>query len=184
MEEVLWCGVAFLVTLSVINFEFKAHLTSKATTAFCSDTPSHLVGLSGTIIYFSTEQWPNTPAGCVRVFYQEGVWWSAASDDLVSTIPRPQPNWDGSGWVEPQSEGKAANKCSAYVGSPSRLLEKHSRWSWLRECQECAKLSSSYLKNLKYKIYVDLFNTFGYYMIPYVLFDSVDVLTINLHCRK
>jgi hypothetical protein len=27
----------------VIYFEFKAHLTSMATTAFCSDTPSHLV---------------------------------------------------------------------------------------------------------------------------------------------
>ena len=25
--------------------------------------------------------------------------------------------------------------------APARLLEKHSRWSWLRECQECAKLS-------------------------------------------
>ena len=32
-----------LVILSVINLEFKAHLTSMATTAFCSDTPSHLV---------------------------------------------------------------------------------------------------------------------------------------------
>ena len=27
----------------VIYLEFKAHLTSMATTAFCSDTPSHLV---------------------------------------------------------------------------------------------------------------------------------------------
>ena len=31
------------VTLSVIYLEFKAHLTSMATTIFCSDTPSHLV---------------------------------------------------------------------------------------------------------------------------------------------
>lgn len=42
-EEVWWCGGALLVTLSVIYLEFKAHLTSMATTAFCSDTPSHLV---------------------------------------------------------------------------------------------------------------------------------------------
>ena len=34
---------ASLVTLSVIYLEFKAHLTSMATTAFCSDMPSHLV---------------------------------------------------------------------------------------------------------------------------------------------
>ena len=68
------------------------------------------------------------------------------------------------GWVGPQSEGKSTNKCSAYVGTPSRLLEKHSWWGWLRECQECAKLSSrqrvATLKNLKSKIYFDFFNTF------------------------
>ena len=43
-------------------------------------------------------------------------------------------------------------------------LEKHSRWSWLRECQECATLSLrqrvATLKNLKCKIYFELFNTF------------------------
>ena len=81
---------------------------------------------------------------------------SAASYDLVCTVTRPQPNWDDLGWVGPQSEGKAANKCSAYMGTPSRLLEKHSRGSWLRYCQECAKVSSrqrvATLKNL--------FNTF------------------------
>ena len=37
------CGGALLVTLSVIYLEFNAHLTSMATTAFCSNTPSHLV---------------------------------------------------------------------------------------------------------------------------------------------
>ena len=36
-------GVLLLVTLLVIYLEFKAHLTSMATTTFCSDTPSHLV---------------------------------------------------------------------------------------------------------------------------------------------
>ena len=35
------CDGALLVTLSVIYLEFKAHLTSMATTAFCSNTPSH-----------------------------------------------------------------------------------------------------------------------------------------------
>jgi hypothetical protein len=38
-----WCGGALLVTLSVIYLEVKVHLTSMATTAVCSDTPSHLV---------------------------------------------------------------------------------------------------------------------------------------------
>ena len=36
-------GVLCWLRLSVIYLEFKAHLTSMATTAFCSDTPSHLV---------------------------------------------------------------------------------------------------------------------------------------------
>lgn len=34
---------SLLVTLCVIYLEIKAHLTSMATTAFCSDTLSHLV---------------------------------------------------------------------------------------------------------------------------------------------
>jgi hypothetical protein len=57
------------------------------------------------------------------LFEQEGEWWSAASDDLSSTITRPQPSWDGLGRVGPQSEGKAANKCSTlkWVGV-SKLL--------------------------------------------------------------
>ena len=39
------------------------------------------------------------------------------------------------------------------------------------------------MKNLKCKIYFDLFNSFfGYYMIPYVLFHSFDVFTIILQC--
>ena len=41
----LWCDSALLVTLSVIYLEFKAHLTSTTTTAFCSDTPSIPSGL-------------------------------------------------------------------------------------------------------------------------------------------
>jgi hypothetical protein len=34
---------ALLMTLSVIYLEIKAQLTNMAATAFCSDTPSHLV---------------------------------------------------------------------------------------------------------------------------------------------
>ena len=36
-------GTALLVTLLLIYSKFKAHWTSVATTAFCSDMPSHLV---------------------------------------------------------------------------------------------------------------------------------------------
>ena len=55
-----------------------------------------------------------------------------------------------------------------------------------RVCNAVIKAKGGYLKNLKYKIYLDLFNTFfGYFMIPYVLFHSFDdVFTIILQCRK
>jgi hypothetical protein len=36
-------GGSVMVLVSVIYLEFKAHLSSIATTALCSETPSHLV---------------------------------------------------------------------------------------------------------------------------------------------
>ena len=178
--EVVMVWGALLVTRSVIYLELKAHLTSIATTAFCSDT------LSGTIICFSTAQWPNTPSGCLRVIWQRRrvmeccISWPGLHNPPTSNKLR----WFVMSFTSQQSEGIAANKCSAYVGTPSRLLENYSRWSWLREYQECAKLSSrlrvATLKNLKY-----LFNTFFVNnMIPYVLFHSFDVFTIILQCIK
>ena len=46
---------------------------------------------------------------------------------LASTITQPKPNLEGLRWAGLQSEGKAANKCSAYVRTSLGLLE-HSRW--------------------------------------------------------
>ena len=130
-------------------------------------------GLSPTIICFSIGQWPNTPPGCVRA-----IWPRRRVTDWYTGS---QPNWNGLGWVGQQRDVKAAKKCSAYVGTPSRLLEKHSRWSWLRECQECAKLSkASYFEESK--IYFALFNTFLVTTWFHVLFDSFDVFTIILQC--
>ena len=122
--------------------------------------------LVGPSFVFQQDNDPTHLQAVWGLFDQEGEWWSAVSDDLASTITWPQTNWNGLGWVGTQSEGKAADKwvLSIYVGTPSRLLEKHSSWSWLRECQKCAKLSSrqrvATLKNLK--IYFDVLNTFGY----------------------
>ena len=142
----------------------------------------HLVGLS-------TGQWPkNTPPGCVRAIWPRRVMeccirWPGLHNHLTLT----QLRWFGMSWIA--ESRKTADKCSAYMGTLSRLLEKHSSWSWLRECQECAKLSSRQrvvtLKNLKSKIYLKSFNIFfGYYIIPYVLLHSFDVFTIILQCRK
>jgi hypothetical protein len=50
-------------------------------------------------------------------------------------------------------------------------------------CKAFIKTKGGYFEESK--IYFDLFNTFsGYYMMPYVLFHSFDVLTIIILCRK
>ena len=65
-----------------------------------------------------------------------------------------------------RSEGKAANKWPAYVGTPLRLLEKHSRWlpheaGWenAKSVQSCHQGKGWLLWRIS-KIYFDFFNTF------------------------
>jgi hypothetical protein len=77
------------------------------------------------------------------------------------------------------SEEKAANKCicrnsfktigKAFQVTTSKLVERMPR-----KCKAVIKAMGGYF---------DLFNTFGYYMIPYV-FHYFDVFTIILQCRK
>ena len=130
------CNGALLVTLLVIYLEFKAHLTNTATTAFCSDTSSHLVcALWGYHFFFKRTMTQNTPPGCVRA-----IWPRRRVMVLHQMTWPPQlPNLNPIEmvWVKLDSrlKEKYANKCSAYVGTPSRLLEKHSSWYWLREWQ-------------------------------------------------
>lgn len=59
-EKVWWYGGAWLVTLLGIYSKFKAHLTNMATTAFCSDMPSHLVCRKWEHHLFFKRQWPQT----------------------------------------------------------------------------------------------------------------------------
>ena len=75
-------------------------------------------------------------------------------------------------WDELDYRVKDKQPTSA-VGTYSRLLEKHSSWNWLRECQECAKLSSrqrvATLKNLK-SIFICL-------TLFWLLHDSICVIS-------
>ena len=60
-----------LVTLSVIYLAFKAHLTSIATAAFCSEAQSHLVCPKwDNNLVFNRTMNQNTPPGCVRAIWQ------------------------------------------------------------------------------------------------------------------
>jgi len=98
-----------------------------ATTASCSDMPSgsRLVGPS-----FIFQQ-DNDPKRTSRLC--KGYLTKKESDGVLRQMTwTPQPSdlnpieiflgRDG-----PQSEGKRANKCSASLGTPSRLLENHFR---------------------------------------------------------
>jgi hypothetical protein len=89
------------------------------------------------------------------------------------------------GWVGPQSEGKAANKCSAYVGTPSRLLKNiphEGGWENAKSVQSCHQ-SKEWLFE-EYKIYFDFFNTSLVTAWFHVLFHSFDLFIIILQCRK
>ena len=71
---------ALLVTLSVIYLEFKAHLPSMATTAFCSDTPSHPVWAQWDYhLFFNRRMTQHTPRLFKGYLTKKE---SAASDDL------------------------------------------------------------------------------------------------------
>ena len=70
------------------------------TTALCSDTPSHLVWLSGTIICFSPGQWPKTPIGFVWAIWPRRVMvcclrWHGLHNHPTSTPLR----WFGMSWT-------------------------------------------------------------------------------------
>ena len=94
-------GGAMLVTMSVIYLEFKAHLTSTATTAFCCDMPipsgSRLVGLS----FVFQQDNDSTPPGCVRAIWpirrvmECCIRWPGLHNHLTST----QLRWFGMSWT-------------------------------------------------------------------------------------
>jgi hypothetical protein len=83
--------------------------------------------------------WPNIPPGCIRAIWPISsvmeccIRWPGLHNHLTSTHLR----WFGMSWTTEWR--KSINKCSAYVGTPSRLLEINSLWSWLRECIACIK---------------------------------------------
>jgi hypothetical protein len=104
-EEVWWCEGAWLVTLSVIYLEFKAHNMHGYHSilqryAIPSGLRYHL--------FFNRTMTQSTPPGFGGLFDQEGEWWSAALDELSSTITRPQPNWDGLGWAPHEADWENA----------------------------------------------------------------------------
>ena len=113
---VMVLGGALLVTLSVIYLEFKAHFTSMATTAFCSDTPSHLV---------STGQWPNTPPGCIRAIWPRRVMegcirWPGLHNHRTST----QLRWFKMSWPAEWIQIKSSQQVLSICGNSFKTAGK------------------------------------------------------------
>ena len=90
-------------------------LTSMATTAFCRNTPSRLVCAQWDYHLFFN-----------RTMTQNTGYLTKQSDRVLHQMTWPPQSTNFNPVEMIWSEGKAANKCSEYVGTPSRLLEKHS----------------------------------------------------------
>jgi hypothetical protein len=128
-REAWRCDGALLVTLSVIYLEFKAHLTSMATTAaICHPI---WFAVSGTIICFSTRQWPQDTSRLCNGYLtkKESDW------ELASTITQPQANWDGLDRRVKEKQPTSAQHMWELIQDCSKSIPGD-------ECQECAKHSS------------------------------------------
>ena len=141
---------------------------------FHNDTPSHLgCAWWDYHLFFNRTMTQNTPPGCVMAIWprRRGMEWPVLHNHPTST----QLRWFGMSWTAEWRKSSQQLLSVLCVETPSRLLKNHSRWSWLRECQECTKLSSrqrvATLKNLKYKIYTDCLTLF------WLLRDSICVIS-------
>ena len=140
-EEVWWCGGALLMTLSVIYLEFKAHLASMATTAYAIPFGLRLVGLS---FIFQQDNNSKHPSRLCKDYLNrkesDGVLhqmtWPPLSPDLnpIEMV-----------WMSRTAEWrKSSQQMLSICGNSFKSVGKAFQVvpSWLRECQERAKLSS------------------------------------------
>lgn len=117
------------------------------------------------------------------IISQEGQWWSAALDDLTSTITQSKLSWDGLGWAGQQSEEKQPGAvwellqdCWKSIPGDDQLAER------MPTACKADKVKGGYFG--KYKIQHILFclHFFVYPLIPCV--NCFDVSSINIQCRK
>lgn len=73
-------------------------------------------------IIFNSKMTPITPSGCVKAIWPRRV--MSQVTWLSHPMHCPKHKRDGLGWDAPQTKGKQASKCSASLGTPSRMMEK------------------------------------------------------------
>ena len=121
--------------------------------------------LSGTIFCFSTGQWPNTPPGCVSGIWPIRSWmeccirWPGLHNPPTSTKLR----WFG--MSQTAEWRKSLSICVlSMCGNSFKTVWKAFQVKLVeimsRVCKAVIKAKGGYLKNLKYKMHFDLFNTF------------------------
>ena len=102
---------------------------------------------------------------------------------MASTITQPLPNWDGLGWIGPQEkQPTSAQHMWELLQDSWKSIPGEASWENAKSVQSGQRQKGGYFE--KSKIYFDLFNTYGYYMIPYVLLHSFDVFTTILKRRN
>ena len=141
------------------------------TTAFCSDTPFHLVcALWDYHSFFNRTKTQNTPPGCVRAIWRRRemeccIRWFGLHNHPTST----QLRWFGMRWTADWR--KCSQQVLSICGNSFKTVGKAFQEKLVermpRVCKAVIKAKGGYFKDF-----------FGYYMIPYVLFHSFDVFTI------
>ena len=150
-KRLLWCGSALFVTLSVIYLEFTLnhHGYHSILQRYAIPSGFPLVGLS----VFLTEQWSNTPPGCVRAILQRrmecDIKWPGLHNPPTSTQLR---------WFRMSQTVEVKEKQPTSAQHMWKLLQDC--WKRMPRVCKAVKAKGGYFKNLKYKIYFDLFNTF------------------------
>ena len=170
----------------VVYLEFKTHLPAWLPQHSTAIRHPIWFALSGTIFCFSTGQWPYTPPGGVRAIWPRRrvmeccIRWPGLHNHQTST----QLRWFGMSWTPERR--KSSQQVLSICGNNCKTVGKAFQVKLVermpRVCKAVIKAKGGYFEETR--IYFDLFNTFGYYMIPCVLFHRVDVFTIILQCRK
>ena len=121
--------------------EINKNAECMATTAFSSDTTSHLA-LSGTIICFSTGHWPNTPTGCIRAIWPRrrviecSIRWPGLHNPLTSN----QLRWFG------MSSQQVLSICGNSFKTVGKAFQVELVERMLRVCKAVIKAKGCYIE--------------------------------------
>ena len=164
--------------------EFKAHLTSIATTAFCSDMPSHLVWAYWDYnLLFNRTMTQHTSRLCHGYFTKkesDGVlhqltWPPQSPDNPIEMV------WNESAHSLKEKQPTSAQHLWELLQDCWKSIPGEAGWENAKSVQNCQGKGCYFEES---QINLDLFKTFWVTTWLHVLFQSWDIFTICLQCRK